>query len=194
MAGGSAWAVGRTRTQCPSRGKSPMGRCVTGYPRSTWWRQGKRSGTQTLWIGRDRVWALSRDQAVAPRPVLVMGAGRLRGLSSLGLARGVLLGWASWWKSFRRRWRGPPGLPPLSTRIQSLREVLGANNQALGVIARIQETLAGERPATSGEVRRLVAHLGRLTLAARQMDMLMDSDASPWYFAQAFLRGDLDGG
>lgn len=37
-------------------------------------------------------------------------------------------------------------------------------------------------------------HLGRLTLAARQMDMLMDSDASPARFAEAFLRGDLDGG
>lgn len=35
--------------------------------------------------------------------------------------------------------------------------------------------------------------LGRLTMTARQMDMLMDSDQSPGYFAQAFLRGELDG-
>lgn len=66
---------------------------------------------------------------------------------------------ASWWKTLRMRWRGPPkGVSlPLSARIQCLREVLQANNQALGVIARIQETLAGERPATPEEVRRLVA-------------------------------------
>jgi pyruvate,water dikinase len=36
---------------------------------------------------------------------------------------------------------------------------------------------------------RLVA-LGRLTLCARQLDMLMDSDASPDIFARAFLAGE----
>jgi pyruvate,water dikinase len=37
-----------------------------------------------------------------------------------------------------------------------------------------------------------LADLGRLTLCARQMDMLMDSDGSPDLFAGAFLRGEWD--
>ncbi len=54
-----------------------------------------------------------------------------------------------------RRNSGP--VPGLEARIASFREVLHANNQALGAIASIQELLAGERVATAGEVRRLVA-------------------------------------
>ena len=54
-----------------------------------------------------------------------------------------------------RRNRGP--VPGLEARIASFREVLHANNQALGAIASIQELLAGERVATAGEGRRLVA-------------------------------------
>mgnify|MGYP000027827981 CR=1 FL=1 len=34
--------------------------------------------------------------------------------------------------------------------------------------------------------------LGRITMCARQLDMLMDSDASPEFFAKAFLSGELD--
>ncbi len=34
--------------------------------------------------------------------------------------------------------------------------------------------------------------LGRITMCARQLDMLMDSEASPEFFAQAFLAGELD--
>lgn len=34
--------------------------------------------------------------------------------------------------------------------------------------------------------------LGRITMCARQLDMLMDSDASPEFFAKSFLAGDLD--
>ena len=34
--------------------------------------------------------------------------------------------------------------------------------------------------------------LGRLTLCTRQLDMLMDSDASPDFFARAFLAGEMD--
>ena len=34
--------------------------------------------------------------------------------------------------------------------------------------------------------------LGRLTLCSRQLDMLMDTDSSPDYFAQAFLAGELE--
>ena len=37
-----------------------------------------------------------------------------------------------------------------------------------------------------------LAELGRLTMVARQMDMLMDSDASPDYFARAFLAGEME--
>lgn len=34
--------------------------------------------------------------------------------------------------------------------------------------------------------------LGRITMCARQLDMLMDTDASPEFFAKAFLAGELD--
>ncbi len=34
--------------------------------------------------------------------------------------------------------------------------------------------------------------LGRLTMCARQLDMLMDSDASPHFFSRAFLAGELE--
>ena len=34
--------------------------------------------------------------------------------------------------------------------------------------------------------------LGRLTLCSRQLDMLMDSDSSPDYYAQAFIKQDFD--
>jgi pyruvate,water dikinase len=34
--------------------------------------------------------------------------------------------------------------------------------------------------------------LGRLTMITRQMDMLMDSDSSPEFFAEAFLAGKLE--
>ncbi len=34
--------------------------------------------------------------------------------------------------------------------------------------------------------------MGRLTLCSRQLDMLMDTDASPLFFAQAFLRGEIE--
>jgi hypothetical protein len=34
--------------------------------------------------------------------------------------------------------------------------------------------------------------MGRLTMCSRQLDMLMDSDSSPDFFAGAFLSGDMD--
>lgn len=37
-------------------------------------------------------------------------------------------------------------------------------------------------------------HLGRLVICARQLDMLMDSDESPDFFAQSFLKGEMDEG
>ncbi|MEW6369030.1 MAG: PEP/pyruvate-binding domain-containing protein [Acidobacteriota bacterium] len=37
-----------------------------------------------------------------------------------------------------------------------------------------------------------LAQLGRLTMVARQMDMLMDSEASADYFARAFLAGEME--
>jgi pyruvate, water dikinase len=65
-------------------------------------------------------------------------------------------------------------LPPLDERIACFREVLEANNTALGLIAKIQELLAGDAPPSSAEVRRVVAgvavktyrmvtHLNRMT-------------------------------
>ncbi|MFH1177409.1 MAG: PEP/pyruvate-binding domain-containing protein [Acidobacteriota bacterium] len=41
-------------------------------------------------------------------------------------------------------------------------------------------------------IRARLAELGRLTLCARQLDMLMDSDASPDFFARNFLEGKLE--
>jgi pyruvate,water dikinase len=75
---------------------------------------------------------------------------------------------ASW--SLRRR--DPP--PTLETRITCFREVLHANNTALGLLASIQEALAGERRVSAADVRglvagvtvqcyRMVVHLNRMT-------------------------------
>lgn len=56
--------------------------------------------------------------------------------------------------AFRRR---PLPTADLTTRVSSGREVLQANNAALGYLAQIQETLAGTGPIPAGHVRRLVA-------------------------------------
>ncbi|MFZ5786129.1 MAG: PEP/pyruvate-binding domain-containing protein, partial [Acidobacteriota bacterium] len=47
-------------------------------------------------------------------------------------------------------------VPGLEERVSYFREVLHANNAALGAIAEIQRTLDGEREVTAAEVRRLV--------------------------------------
>jgi len=39
-------------------------------------------------------------------------------------------------------------------------------------------------------IRARLADMGRLTLCSRQLDMLMDSDSSPHYFARMFLQGE----
>ncbi|MEW5984726.1 MAG: PEP/pyruvate-binding domain-containing protein [Acidobacteriota bacterium] len=57
-------------------------------------------------------------------------------------------------RAFRRRERPPLELP---ARVSYCREVLQANNAALGYLAQIQETLAGTDPLPAGQVRRLVA-------------------------------------
>ena len=48
-------------------------------------------------------------------------------------------------------------MPGLDVRMSCYREVLQANNTALGFVTRIQEALAGERSVTAAESRRLVA-------------------------------------
>lgn len=53
--------------------------------------------------------------------------------------------------------RGADATPDLEVRIACFREILHANNTALGLIARIQEALAGERAVSGADVRRLVA-------------------------------------
>ena len=58
------------------------------------------------------------------------------------------------WNSLGKRQEPVPGL---EARIGFFREVLHANNTALGVIAQIQAALAGERSASGAEVRRMVA-------------------------------------
>ena len=40
-------------------------------------------------------------------------------------------------------------------------------------------------------IRSRLTELGRLTLCARQLDMLMDSEASPEFFSRAFLAGEM---
>lgn len=57
-------------------------------------------------------------------------------------------------KLFRR---GKPPIPELERRIAWFREVLHANNAALGFIAEIQETLEGQKPVTAARVCRMVA-------------------------------------
>ena len=41
-------------------------------------------------------------------------------------------------------------------------------------------------------IRARLTDLGRLTMCTRQLDMLMDSDASPEFFARAFLTGEME--
>lgn len=41
-------------------------------------------------------------------------------------------------------------------------------------------------------IRARLVDLGRLTMCTRQLDMLMDSDASPEFFARIFLAGEMD--
>jgi len=57
------------------------------------------------------------------------------------------------------RLRGRRAGSPLSlrARLAVFRELLHANNQALGFITQIQQSLAGERPTTAREVQRLLA-------------------------------------
>lgn len=57
------------------------------------------------------------------------------------------------------RLRGRVGGSPLSlrARVAVFRELLHANNQALGLVTQIQQSLAGERPVTAREVQRLLA-------------------------------------
>jgi pyruvate,water dikinase len=52
--------------------------------------------------------------------------------------------------------RGRPALATLEERAACCREILHANNTALGAITRIQEALASGAPLAAGEVRRLV--------------------------------------
>ena len=54
-------------------------------------------------------------------------------------------------------WKGGPLLPDLDVRIACFREVLHANNAALGFLAGMQEALEGERALSAASVRRLVA-------------------------------------
>jgi hypothetical protein len=77
----------------------------------------------------------------------------------------------SWWESgphgsvmrqlteclSRIVWKRRPALPDLDVRIACFREVLHANNAALGFLAGIQEAVEGERPLSAASVRRLVA-------------------------------------
>ena len=58
--------------------------------------------------------------------------------------------------ALRALWRRRP-LPDVSVRFASYREVLHANNTALGLVAEIQRALAGEREVTAADARRLVA-------------------------------------
>ena len=58
------------------------------------------------------------------------------------------------WNALGKRQEPVPGL---EARIGFFREVLHANNAALGVIAEIQAALAGERQVSGAEVRRMVA-------------------------------------
>jgi pyruvate,water dikinase len=41
-------------------------------------------------------------------------------------------------------------------------------------------------------IKSRLVDLGRLTMCSRQMDMLMDSDDSPSFFAKWFLAGELE--
>jgi pyruvate,water dikinase len=75
-------------------------------------------------------------------------------------------------------------------RCQFLSRIL----EALGFKAQIRgDVVVGRLEKYEQEfVATRLTELGRLTLCARQMDMLMDSDASPEFFSKAFLEGKME--
>ncbi len=83
---------------------------------------------------------------------------------------------------------GAADLARRQRRVAFLSAVLGS----LGfVVSSRGDTLTARFDKYGREaVEARLEQLGRLTLCARQLDMLMDSDASPAQFAQAFLAGE----
>ena len=102
----------------------------------------------------------------------VASAGGLAGDAGRGITDGECVGLTDLAaRAFTRR-RTP--LPSLDERIASFREVLQANNAALGSIARIQQALAGETDLSAADARalatgvtvqtfRMILNLNRLT-------------------------------
>jgi pyruvate, water dikinase len=73
-------------------------------------------------------------------------------------------------------------------RIQFVSAVVNALDFKVQI--RSETLFAGLDKYKSEDILSRLVVLGRLTLCARQLDMLMDSDASPDFFARAFLAGE----
>jgi len=77
-----------------------------------------------------------------------------------------------------------------SRRVQFLSEVL--NSLDFKVQAREDLLTARLEKYDHTFICSRLTDLGRLTMCSRQLDMLMDTDASPQFFAQAFLGGEME--
>jgi pyruvate,water dikinase len=77
-----------------------------------------------------------------------------------------------------------------SRRVQFLSEVL--NSLDFKVQAREDLLIARLEKYDHTFICSRLTDLGRLTMCSRQLDMLMDTDASPQFFAQAFLEGEME--
>jgi pyruvate,water dikinase len=84
--------------------------------------------------------------------------------------------------------KGGAAGPRRARRVRFLSKVLEALDFSTQVRA---DVLVGRLEKYDREtIQARLADLGRLTLCARQLDMLMDTDASPDFFAERFLAGD----
>ena len=75
-------------------------------------------------------------------------------------------------------------------RVEFVRRVLEA--RGFTVATRGDLLIAGLEKYDRDYLLPRLADLGRLTLCTRQLDMLMDSDLSPGFFARAFLAGEME--
>lgn len=85
---------------------------------------------------------------------------------------------------------GGAGLERRARRVRFLSEVL--TNLDFKVQSRQDFLVARLEKYDQAFIAERLVDLGRLTLCSRQLDMLMDTDSSPVFFARAFLRGEIE--
>jgi len=85
---------------------------------------------------------------------------------------------------------GGAGLERRARRVRFLSEVLSSLD--FKVQTRQDFLVARLEKYDQAFISERLVDLGRLTLCSRQLDMLMDTDSSPAFFARAFLKGEIE--